>query len=425
MRESTDSNIGRSIRPATDEHGAVLVLVALLSVGLLGLAGVVIDLGIVRRTQSEMQAATDQAAIEGIRFRDVGGANPDRNRRDFATLAVRRAFQTDINVGGPSFGAGPDINRSNELGRFGGLLTVGGEGDGDSALDLIPALNEQNFQNGDLVAGEFDPLAPAIELADYSRLDFRVSTATEAAGASAFLARLRRTPASGPRSTPLDRESGISNAGPPVPLLFARGSTLQGAPIEDDGMTVRAASIAATRPAVRVSRVVDGDAVLVMVPGFVAPTTTPFLPAFGLASLPNATSFELEIQPDGSILAPAIDSTVLGVTLATAPRWVGQPVTRTSISTPLPPGTWLGVLPILQALPAAEGEFTRLAGFVSVEFASDGTTLSVMLSPTSRVLPVGATALDPEALSTLLSFPALRAQFESLPARVLAPVLAR
>ena len=51
-------------------RGYVLVMVAMLAFAFFALAALVIDMGMVRLTQRQMQSATDSAALEGLRFRD-------------------------------------------------------------------------------------------------------------------------------------------------------------------------------------------------------------------------------------------------------------------------------------------------------------------------------------------------------------------
>src|SRR5688572_22023680 len=50
----------------------MLVQVALLVFAFCGLLGLVVDVGYMRLTQSQMQTAADAAALEGLRKRDVG-----------------------------------------------------------------------------------------------------------------------------------------------------------------------------------------------------------------------------------------------------------------------------------------------------------------------------------------------------------------
>ncbi len=116
---------------------------------------------------------------------------------------------------------------------------------------------------GDMVAGTYtsnpaydqqSPTPSADEDNNYNRRDFLPHD--PAAGSTpdpAFLVRMRRTPLwNVPNS--LDNTPGISSAGPPLPVLFGRGSLMAqtgsaGQLSVASGITVRAAAIAATAPA--------------------------------------------------------------------------------------------------------------------------------------------------------------------------------
>lgn len=56
--------------PATPRKGNVLIMFALLAFAMMGLAALVIDMGIARLTQQQMQSAVDSAALDGLRWRD-------------------------------------------------------------------------------------------------------------------------------------------------------------------------------------------------------------------------------------------------------------------------------------------------------------------------------------------------------------------
>lgn len=223
---------------APRRRGNVLVIYAMLFFGLMGLAGLVIDLGYARLAQRQMQSAADAAAVEGLRHRDANG-EPDRER---AAGLVTTAFDDDLNPanGDPrQFGAGPVI-------EFEDLSVSGVDPDGLNAARTIrrptgaykPALqlNPANEPHGDLVAGKFDPAAGPGESGDYTRNDFD----SAAAAPDALLVRLRRT-----NEAP---DPGVSSVGPPLPFLFARGSLMQpgsgGYNPRREGISVRATAIA-------------------------------------------------------------------------------------------------------------------------------------------------------------------------------------
>ena len=212
----------------------MLVLVGLLLFGIFGIAALSVDFGFVKLARVQMQNAADSAAVEGLR-QDRAAA------RDLVALT----FDDDMNPanGDPrNNGAGPDVTVDGGLGGINASasLTVGDPPVYKPSLQL----NAANQQNGDMVAGTYDPNQPPGEANDYTRADF-----APAAGpaANAFLVRLRRTrDAQG-----LDNVDGISSAGRPLPLLFGHASLVGGA-VRTDGFTTRATAIAASQPAVRV-----------------------------------------------------------------------------------------------------------------------------------------------------------------------------
>ncbi len=57
-------------RTSHNRRGYVLVFIAMLMFAFFALAALVIDMGMVRLTQQQMQSATASAALEGLRFRD-------------------------------------------------------------------------------------------------------------------------------------------------------------------------------------------------------------------------------------------------------------------------------------------------------------------------------------------------------------------
>ena len=115
---------------------------------------------------------------------------------------------------------------------------------------------------GDMVAGIYtsnpaydqqSPTPSADEDNNYNRRDFFLhDPATGSTPDPAFLVRMRRTPLwNVPNS--LDNTPGISSAGPPLPVLFGRGSLMAqtgsaGQLSVASGITVGAAAIAATAP---------------------------------------------------------------------------------------------------------------------------------------------------------------------------------
>lgn len=261
--------------------GYVLVLVALMLVGLFGLAALTIDLGLARATQVSMQTAADAAALEGLRGRDdlgwtddalqtpgvaVDATARDAARRGRASALVAVTFDDDLdpsNGDALALGAGPVLGHDAGTGDWHAsqLLTV----DADPAARVYDPRLEANAgddEAGDLLAGAWrgddDPSSPRAEGADYARADLiprPVAAASADAGiaaesSSAFLARLRRSP----DLLGLDELPGISSRGPALPFLFGLGTTIHQAPSgaydpREHGITVRATAIADARPA--------------------------------------------------------------------------------------------------------------------------------------------------------------------------------
>lgn len=289
---------------------------ALVLLALFGVAGLVIDLGLVRTTQRHMQTAADMAALEGARWADDPTLS-EEERRERARQAALLAFADDEDP--ERFGAGPNLDLSGGVPLQDGfnasqLLTIG------SPRVYMPdlRLNLDDEVAGDMVRGAFLD-GPSIwhgEQSDYSRDDFTPG------GEGAFLVRLRR-------STESFADSQSQSNGPPIPYLMARGSLL--APkSKGDGVTVRATSIAASRPALSVGPVLaDHD-----VPG-----VAPF--ALELSSWqawresnPEAVSITLTVSATGLIGGEVTGRFTLR---ATTPVVLGQPVEPANNLTALSP----------------------------------------------------------------------------------------
>jgi hypothetical protein len=240
------------------------VYFVLLVWGILGMASLVIDWGFVNLTRVQMQNVADAGAREGLRLRDVAPADPvasDLNRRVAVSQLAAWTYDDDFDPTDDllQFGAGPD------------LFLMGGKTDFNAMQELnvspVPVYkpvlqlnDEQNVRHGDMVSGTFgipDPGCPDrgvfLECANYARRDFVPAEAEASPTANAFLVRLRRSirPDSSADSANLDTVSGVSSAGPTLPLLFGLGSTVQ---VQTDspgirltGMTVRATAIADAR----------------------------------------------------------------------------------------------------------------------------------------------------------------------------------
>jgi hypothetical protein len=240
-------------------RGSVLVIYAMLFFALCGLAAVVIDLGMARLTQTEMQSAADTAAIEGLRYRDPNTGTwptntepPTPSPRDI-TNAI---FDDDLNPDNGdrfAYGAGPIIPLTGGIGPDGTasqfIAITSDDVKNPSRLVYKPqlALNEGNDPTGDVVSMRYDPSQVGSgrdENSDYSRNDGFVP----ASGSStdSLLIRIRRS-----NESPVD---GVSTFGPTLPFLFGQGSMMQKDPSSSynprkDGVTVRATAIAQLVPA--------------------------------------------------------------------------------------------------------------------------------------------------------------------------------
>jgi hypothetical protein len=255
------SRMPRSSRKRCHRGGYTLMIVVLLLFGFLALAALVIDIGMARVAQRQMQTAVDAAALEDARYLDVDETEiPSSERRRRAAEMAAWVFDDDLNPADDErmFGAGAVYDLSGGVGdpvlNAGQTLALGDppiykprRADTFAGLEL----NEDNEPHGDLVEGTYHPTASHGEAADYTRDDFDPSAARSAA-----LARMRRTN----DFDGLDQAPGVSSSGPAMPLLFGRGALLNAADPaagyspRHHGISVRATAIASGRPAMTTSR---------------------------------------------------------------------------------------------------------------------------------------------------------------------------
>jgi hypothetical protein len=242
-------------------HGHVLIWFALMAFALMGLAAMVIDMGIVRVTQLRMQSAADAAALEGLRGRDLyltqptyladalyrsnwDPAHPDSARRAAASQLIQ-LITADHGTKGYN-GMGPILQLTDGIplgdSGFNAAQTISLIGDYQPSLE--PNLGDD--PRGDMIAGSYNGDGPGIlhtEGADFSRTDFvpsSVSGSPPPNQANAFLVRLRRSNDS--------VASPVGSSGPPLVYLFGNGSLLASS-AKAQGITVRATSIANAVPA--------------------------------------------------------------------------------------------------------------------------------------------------------------------------------
>ena len=427
----------------------MLLQASFLVLALMGLLAVVIDMGIARATQRFMQSSSDVAALEGLRFRDVVPGDPtasDLARRQAASRAAALVFDEDLDLATEAvdyrLGAGPQITTGvqgiNE--PAGGLLETDG-----AYLPVLETNAATNEAHGDLVAGTYtrtdpgDPGNPAWHVEDglYQRLDFAPANAAGAPGATAFLARLRRTN----DRLGLDALPGVSSTGPTLPFLFGLGSGVLSTSDPDaydprrDGLTVRATSIAEARPAVAAG--VMGPLVtgLARVGDDGLDPTVPRVLAFEDELWRNdfvvGGAFEVTVAADATILrvTGSATSTPAGLALR-VPTWMRVGSSQSaSGSVVLPTGTagLEGLRYVALYVPASPNVI--VTGFAAVDviaaapgvdpsgnpvFTIVGTKLASLVAP-ENASAVPALATDPSAL-----LPPVAAR-EPL----LAPVLAR
>ncbi|MEM8709824.1 MAG: hypothetical protein AAGG01_02645 [Planctomycetota bacterium] len=415
----------------------MLVFFALFFLAFFGLFAVVVDWGIARATQVQMQTSADAAALLGLAGRDAvldDAMAADLLRRQEASIAAALVFDEDLDRGtGPDqfrLGAGPLISTGvvSSADPAGGLLETDGA--------WVPALATnvvENFAYGDLVSGDYEAIDESnpgridwhAEASDYGRLDFDPATPSSAPPRS-FLARLRRTRA----DQPLDRVTGVSTAGPTLPYLFGLGSAAL-VPVDADaydprrdGMTVRAVAIADARP--------------VTMAGLARPGVTGLVPFAG--STPSVTPRWLSLE-ESDWTAIGIDTLVVlevnpsGIVTGGVPGLAaaGEPRVAATVSAGLvdvsgaggSPGPLAGLMyASLHALDGT-GVEPRIQGFVALELESASFEPGPLLRLTVRKL--GAT-VAPRNASALPSLSLDRTLDPSLPEAaggLFAAVLAR
>jgi hypothetical protein len=327
-------------------------------------------------------------------------------RRASANRLVRWVFDDDLNPAGGDdyqFGAGPLVDVTDGATNLHALQTI-------SVPDARvykpqPQMNQQNQVHGDMVSGRFcyatDP-APsegsAYEVQDivcsdvqhgagiYARNDFNPNpnapqpppglTACPApdddapspwplpgsgslatVNDSAFLVRLRRSNEFLGSAGQIDEN--VASSGPAIPLLFGKATTVfgddptGGYSVRRDGLTVRATSIAQTRPAMHIG----------------LPQTNPALPGvtrFAMADTFFSTAGNLvTINPTNGLICAGTATCVAGNTIG---RFVAN---AANIST------------VGQALPAAALPGVACA---AVNFSGYGPVYSLMASGVTRII---------------------------------------
>jgi hypothetical protein len=251
-----------------------MVLVTVMLFTLMALAALVIDFGFVRLTQRQMLAATDAAALEGLRWRDVQqweqlppgwlnnpsflqavGANSEASLVDPINAtqqdAIRRwaaanmislmtTSEASDTADPANYGFGPEVQFT--------PTTAGGGLAGPLVAPRQPPVyqpqlqtNSGNAANGDIVSGFYGPDQAGVEQSDYTRNDYSpvASSASGTAQPPSVLVRMRR----GAPGNSLDQETGVSSSGGAVPFFFGYGAPIDRTSAAQ-GVTVRGTSIA-------------------------------------------------------------------------------------------------------------------------------------------------------------------------------------
>ncbi|MFK7742151.1 MAG: pilus assembly protein TadG-related protein [Planctomycetota bacterium] len=410
----------RSTKRCDEQSGTVLVLFALILVGVFGLLGVVVDGGRLRIAKQQLDAGAESAALEGLRFKDRGG---DAARRRRALAAVARQWDDDLDASnGDAIGLGagslPIVQNATPLG---GDIVVAAARAWKPAASLQQ--NVGNAAHGDMVAGvHLDGGAP-IENDTFQRQDFAPTAAGSApatlAAAPAFLVRLRRAT----QRLALDRQFGVSSAGPSLEWLWARGSAWQepgageAGQGRSAGMTIRAASIASTERAL----IVSADPVA-------GTTLASFALRVDAASSWNATAVGAALVLDvGATGALTVAGAEQGVALAGPAARVGDAI----LAAPSALTAVAAASELLVAVYAPIGGQRRIVGFTLATAALTGTPPGASVTVTrlpAAVLPAGASSVSPAALDARLALeltPGLAALHATFAGPVLAPVLRR
>jgi hypothetical protein len=375
----------------------VLVQFALLTFGFLALAALVIDLGLVRLARLQMQTATSGAALEGLRFRDElppgfpPGSDVDASRREAAGRLASWVFDDDLNSSNgdsTTYGAGPLL-------EFRDGIALAGTSYRASQLITLPdppvykpdlrTNYPDNDKAGDMLSGTWRGGEDHSEGSDYSRRDFL------SPGNDAFLVRMRRT------SESFDAGSTTSSSGPPVPMIFGRGSLLN-FDSRAAGIPVRATVIATAR---RVQSVGYPD------PARSLPGATPFVlrrtawAELGTDILTGATvtTGSPDVAIRGNVVGWFIDLDAIAVTVL-GQEAIAVPATSSLLARL--PTDGISYAPIVADNGPLAG---RVIGFGFLDVTRDATNQNelVLTKRTNRIAALNASATPAEPLADVFS----------------------
>lgn len=442
----------------------MLVQVALIVFGLCGMLALVVDVGLMRLTQVQMQNAADSAAVEGLRKRDLPIQNAagqtvndpyasDCLRRAAANRMVRWTFDEDFNVaagsGSMQLGAGPIVQLDGGVTSLHALQSISVPAVSMYRPDL--QMNQENVGYGDMVSGRFcytdnPQTAEGSEYAvqdivctepqrgsgAYARSDFNPNDVSPAppnglsecpgvdddlpspwptpgtgslttADDSAFLVRLRRSNEftdSVSRGVP-----GVASNGPALPMLYGRASNVINTDADSysprrDGFTVRATAIADARPAMQVG-----------LPQGTTLGVTPFVFADTyVAGLP-ATAVQVTVDPARGVICsgitcvaatPIVGRFVDALTDATRRRWAAVASVGAVLTAPAP----LACAAIgartgyTPVYSAIAGGTTRVIGFTRIAMTQDAARAA---DPCAKLIVRSASLVAPANASVALT----------------------
>jgi hypothetical protein len=410
-KRSAELDFARRRRGCHRRSGYTLTLFVMMFFGLMALAALVIDMGFVRLAQRQMQTAVDGAALEGL----CNGATTVVGRQQ-ASQIVADMFTDYLDSNGETvhYGAGPVVTFSGGVGppelAASQFMQPGATpvyqpitSAGTAGLEL----NLSNATEGDMVAGTYNPNQPSAEGDDYTRLDFTPASSSSST-ASAFLVRMRRTGSSSNTSA-LDQEPGVSSSGPPLPILFGRGSLMArsgstGQLSVASGVTVRATAIAGPQPAKTV-----GPAYTIA-SGTLTPQLAPFAIRSDLwASLTTAgTAASITVNPLAAGSGAMILASQFQVTLTA----IGQPLVASTVDSALlnGPQSSAAYVPIYADFPSQAATIIGFVDYNNWTYQSGSLTLGAAatavqiggqnVSPT-MALPLPA-AIAPADVSAML-----------------------
>jgi hypothetical protein len=402
-------------RKACLPSGSILPLLAIFMVVIFGILGLVVDMGLLRVTQTQMSAVGDAGALEGLRWRDEfpdfvddqdafmvsqgltpGDPVDEAKGKDLARRQAVNALFEGLYTQG--FGIGPKFERT--------APTLAGDNPGYAGEMIVPGLpvtyqpsleaNLGNEANGDMLSGVYTASASHADgtqdpggFIAFERQDFTADPASVQPAGTSFLVRLRRS-----RDAV---EPGVSSTGSAIPLLFARGSAIKGEPTPEgnsarrDGLTVRGTSIATSLPSVYVGEPIGGGVmgVLPVAIGRDAWENEMVLPRMNPSGV--VTAVAVEVLGDRLVLASSPGTTV-GRLLSAPATTIGQEAVTLADA---PVYALTGYVPITESILDAGGTpITRVIGFgrASIELAGTTGVLTKQTGAGGVVAPRNASA---------------------------------